>query len=247
MTNQMETHTSRSEDDDFMVRTRASDLRFCEKQLASLQRSRFRFADLFLAISTSAFGVALGAWAGGLTTASSLWWVFYTILPVIAAGTFVAYIHFGKQSVTQSTKLAEDILEHLPDVNNTRPSHPEYAKLAGQWDLDSRTLSSGKSSRGTLTVSVEETTVTVAGVLIGESGTKIAEMFSRIVSYDPSQKRFVFLYGYMASNDGGGLDSSECVYSGVVFDASSDLSIQGNWSHITGPAFAGTATLRKKE
>jgi hypothetical protein len=242
----METYTPCTEDLDFMIETRASQLRYSRKRLKALRRSRFPIADICLAFSTLTAGASFGALTSGLTTASSLWWIFYTIMPMIAVGTFVAYLYLGKESITHGDSIAEEVLAILPDPDNALPLHPEYAKLAGVWESESRTSNSGKSSRGELTVSVRGTTIIIAGILFGESDTKIAEILSRFASYDPSQKRLEFIYGYSAINDNGQLDNSECVYSGVVFEAPSDFCIRGNWCHLTGPSIAGMTTFRKK-
>lgn len=246
MDDKIERRKGRSDDLDFMVEIHATRLRYCRERLALLQRSRFPAKDLWLAISTLSAGASLGAVTGGLTTASSLGWLFYTVMPMIAAAAFVAYMLLENKSVAQGATIAENILDSLPDPDDTTPCHSEYVKLAGLWDIESLTTSSQKGSRGELTVSVRQTTITISGVVIGESDTRIAEISSRFASYDPSMKRLMFIYGYAAVNDDGGLDNSECVFSGVVFGEQSDLTVRGNWVHLTGPAFAGTAILRKK-
>jgi hypothetical protein len=167
-------------------------------------------------------------------------------MPVIAVAAFVAYMLLENRSVAQGTATAENVLDSLPDPDDTTPSHSEYAKLAGVWDIESLTTTSQKGSRGQLAVSVRQMTISISGFLSGESDTKIAEISSRFASYDPSMKRLMFIYGYAAVNDNGRLDNSECVFSGVVFGGPSDLTVRGNWVHLTGPAVAGTAMLRKK-
>ncbi|MGA3057524.1 MAG: hypothetical protein ABSE70_05750 [Candidatus Limnocylindrales bacterium] len=246
MDSQADTQMGRLDDLDFLVEVRASSLRHCRDRLASLQRSRFSMQDLCLAICTLAAGATLGAVEGGLTTVASLGWLFYSVMPAIAAAGLVAYVLLGLKFGQETAANARDVLEDLPDPDDTRPSHREYAKLAGQWDIDSTTTTSHKVGHGELTFTVRQTTITVSGVLYGSSDTKIAEISSRFASYDPAMKRLMLIYGYSAANDGGRLDSSECVLSGVVFAETPDLTVRGNWYHLTGPTVAGTVTLRKR-
>lgn len=246
MENRMEIRKKRPNDDDFIFKIRGNTLKRCRERLSRIEETKFRATDLYLAVSTLSAGTALGALVSGLNTESSIWWLFYTIMPAVALATIVAYILVGYKYTAHGAEIAKDVLGDLPNPDDTTESYSEYGGLDGLWMLKATTENSGKASKGKVTITVWHEHITISGIILGESENRIGEIISRFANYNPSEKRIMFIYGYSAINDNGQIDNSECVFSGIVFGSSPDITIQGNWQHLTGPSVAGTAYFKKQ-
>lgn len=223
------------------------DLTHCRDLLASIDRVRFPVTDLCLALAMLGAGGALGALGSGLAASSAYSWLFFTVLPALAAAALVGYALLKYLGEKEGVAKVKELLHILPDPLKTEGVGGEHSKLAGPWTLASKTSASGKGSSGDLFVHVRQTHVAIAGTITGESGKHLGEIYSRFASYDPTYRRLMFIYGYSAINDNGQLDTSECAFSGLVSGVSPNLVVRGNWIHLTGPSAAGTATLTQRE
>jgi hypothetical protein len=105
---------------DFKVQVRASTLSRCRAKLAQVSAPRFPWHEVALGASTLAAGAFLGALpadikAGGLQAV-----FFYTLLPIIMVGAFVAYLFLRRLTIREPARAASDVLSELPDPDKTR-------------------------------------------------------------------------------------------------------------------------------
>ena len=105
---------------DFKVQVRASTLSRCRGRLASATRRSFPWHELALGISTLAGGGVVGALPANITAGSTNALFFFSVLPVIAAASFVAYLFLRGSEVRRSADAVADALAELPNPDETR-------------------------------------------------------------------------------------------------------------------------------
>jgi hypothetical protein len=105
---------------DFKIQVRASTLIRCRTKLAKVAQSRFPWHEVLLALSTLAAGAFLGALPAGLQAGTAGAIFFYTILPVVAVASFVAYLFLRRAMLRDPADIAADALAELPDPDKTR-------------------------------------------------------------------------------------------------------------------------------
>lgn len=105
---------------EFIIEVRASVLARVRRTLAKLVKAKFPWPELLLGISTAALGAALGAIPAGIDIKKPIGLVYFVAFPVICTGTGVAYFMMRRNSIVDASKVAEDILEDLPDPEKTR-------------------------------------------------------------------------------------------------------------------------------
>lgn len=105
---------------DFKVQVRASTLMRCRTKLNTVAKSRFSWHEVLLALSTLAAGAFLGALPSGLKAGTASAIFFYTILPIVAVASFVAYLFLRRAMLRDPADIAADVLEELPDPDKTR-------------------------------------------------------------------------------------------------------------------------------
>ncbi len=104
---------------DFRIAIRASDINEIRAWL-NIRESKFPWAEIMLAIATTAFGLSIGGLISGINLRS---WqsIMVVVFLLIAVGTGTAYCFIRKNSIINMTQLAQQILKKLPD--------PEKEKL----------------------------------------------------------------------------------------------------------------------
>lgn len=232
---------------DFIIEMHSSSLSRIRKQLTKIADSRFRPAELFLSLGTAFFGGIVGAFMGGITLSSPSWWIYYVLLPILTTIGIVSYgfLDFGLASNPAVT--ATNILEELPDPETTTAASSELENLGGVWNFESVTRPSNKDSSGQLRMTVRQSRITVAGLIIGESKTKIGEITSLLCGVYNDRNQFIMIYRLTAFNDDNTQDISENVFSGIMFtEDDTQTEIRGNWYRLYGPPISGIATLTKK-
>lgn len=107
---------------EFMVECRATTLIRCREKLSTIRDSSFPWHEILLAISSLAIGTTLGALSSEITYTSSpmLWRFLFMFLPFVGLGTGVAYFFLRNQSNKVNAAAARDILQDLPDPNNSK-------------------------------------------------------------------------------------------------------------------------------
>ena len=105
---------------DFKVQVRASTLSRCRAKLAEVLTPRFPWHEVALGASTLAGGAFLGALPADIKAGTVQAVFFYTLLPMITVGAFVAYLFLRRSTVREPTHAASDALSELPDPDKTR-------------------------------------------------------------------------------------------------------------------------------
>lgn len=106
---------------DFKVQVRASILTRCRSKLAAVASPRFPWHEVWLGVSTLAAGGFLGALpADNIKGATRIGVLYYTILPIIAVGSFVAYLFLRRSALRDPAEAAGEVLNDLPDPEKTR-------------------------------------------------------------------------------------------------------------------------------
>ena len=129
----MEVKQSSHDREDFVVEVRASTLQRCRKRVLEIAGARIRPIDLCLAVAAMSVGGVLGAWQSGMTMNSEHWWVFYIFSAHDIYGSAVSYTFLLFVSVTQPAEKAKEILEELPDPDETTGTFVAAKRLAGTW------------------------------------------------------------------------------------------------------------------
>jgi hypothetical protein len=242
---------------DFSVEMPANSLRRARKKLSEISKDSFRPSELCLSGASASTGGFLAALRSGVDSQSSLWWLFYGVLPAFALAGLVAYLLLKRLSTFQPAALAKDVLEILPDPDQATPIFKESDRLAGTWKLESTTTKSGKKSTGLINFHVMRGRITAGGQIYGESNLAIGDMTSEICDYQSTTKQLVWVYRLSAQNDDGSQVMARCIFSGIFFEnGSTDLTsqrlIKGNWFHLQGnpspdgarPSGSATLTLQ---
>jgi len=99
---------------------RASVLTRCRTKLASAARATFPWYELALAISSLAAGAVIGALPADIKPGSVTYIVFFTVLPAVAVGSFVAYVLARHRERREITTVASDVLAELPDPDKAQ-------------------------------------------------------------------------------------------------------------------------------
>lgn len=104
---------------DFQVGVRASLLKRCRVRLQAIAAQGFPLPEVLLGISTLTAGAALSAVISGVPLGSWRGVVFFVILPMVAAGSGVAYVMLRRFGLRSTEHLAEEILNDLPDPDRS--------------------------------------------------------------------------------------------------------------------------------
>jgi hypothetical protein len=105
---------------DFKVQVRASTLTRCRAKLNQISDPRFPWHEVALGASTLATGAFLGALPADIKAGTPQAVFFYTVLPIIAVGAFVAYLFLRRLTIVEPTTVAADVLSELPDPHKAR-------------------------------------------------------------------------------------------------------------------------------
>ena len=105
---------------DFKVQVRASTLIRCRSKLAQVSTPRFPWHELALGTSTLAAGAVLGALPADIKAGSPLAMFFYSLLPIVAVGTFVAYLFLRRLTIREPAGAASEVLSELPNPDKAR-------------------------------------------------------------------------------------------------------------------------------
>jgi len=105
--------------DDFIIRVRASTLERCRHQLRDIKNPRFTWGELVFGIATLSAGAIAGALTTDIQLDSQKGIIFYVILPMVAVGSFVAYLFYRAISFSKASEIARDVLAELPDPDET--------------------------------------------------------------------------------------------------------------------------------
>lgn len=105
---------------DFIIKVRASKLASCRSRLLQLAKAPFPWHELLLGLSTMSTGAYFGALPAIIPPDTSLSLLFNTLLPMIGAASFVAYLFLRHTALVNPSKLAFDLLSELPDPDKTR-------------------------------------------------------------------------------------------------------------------------------
>jgi hypothetical protein len=105
---------------DFRVQVRATTLARCRAKLAQVANPVFPWHEVALGGSTLTGGAFLGALPADLKTGSFASTFFYTLLPIVAVASFVAYIFLRRSALREPADAAAEVLAELPDPDRTR-------------------------------------------------------------------------------------------------------------------------------
>lgn len=100
---------------DVKIVVRGSVLTRCRAKLAIAAEAKFPWYELALALSSLAAGAVAGAIPADIQQGSGKYLVFFTILPVVAIGAFVAYLFLRHQRESGASNIAQSVLSELPD------------------------------------------------------------------------------------------------------------------------------------
>jgi hypothetical protein len=107
---------------EFMVECRATTLVRCREKLSAIRDSSLPLHEFLLAIASLAIGTSLGALSSEITYTSNppLWKFLFMLLPCIGLGAGIAYFFLRHQSNKVNGAAAKEILQDLPDPNNSK-------------------------------------------------------------------------------------------------------------------------------
>lgn len=105
---------------DFKVQVRASTLTRCRARLSEISNVSFPWYELALGVSTLAAGAYLGALPADIKPGTAQSTLFNTVMPMVTAAAFVAYLFLRRAAFADSVRAASDVLSELPDPNRTR-------------------------------------------------------------------------------------------------------------------------------
>lgn len=94
---------------------RASVLTRCRSKLRGAAEASFPWYELALAASTLAAGAVAGAIPADIKPGTNEDFIFFTLLPPLAVGSFVAYLFLRHRQQTEISGVAADVLAELPD------------------------------------------------------------------------------------------------------------------------------------
>ncbi|MFW6155516.1 MAG: hypothetical protein ACOC95_09900 [Planctomycetota bacterium] len=224
--------------DEFPVWMPVRLLRELRRDLAEISRDKsLPSAEISLAVASMAAGGFFTALQGGVGLQSRAWWLFYGVLPALAASGTVSYVLLREFATSRPASRAAELLRLLPDPRVS--AHEDLALMCGQWTLHSTTATSGKGSRGCVNLIVTQGQIQAAGQLYGEAEQPIAEVKTHICHYESKTKQFSMLYQVAAMNDNGSLDIAMCAFSGIVFRDDEKMTIRGTWYHLEGASGEG--------
>ena len=233
--------------EEFPVAVNSKVLRRCRQRLTQITHRRWPLPELLLTVASVALGGIVGAWQDGLTTARTNWWLFYIVMPVVAATCAVSFGFLRRDVVNLASNTARDVLEELPDPDN--PDSPPGLELVlvGKWKMISTTDQSGKHATADVTVTNRLGRLIVSGIMKGESETKIGEITSQICDFDADARKVVAVYRVFGINDDGRIGVNECVLSGILHqeDDSEQPRIIGHWFQLYENLARGSVTLTK--
>jgi hypothetical protein len=214
--------------------------------LEKMTRKRVPIPELFLAVASVALGGVIGAWQGGITTTNSNWWVFFIVMPVLAASCFVAFWFLRREIVNLESNSAQILLEELPDPDHPNESEGLERALVGKWKMSSTTDRSGKNATADVTVTNRFGRLMISGVMKGQYESKIGEITSQLCDFDADARKVVAVYRVFGI-DNGKIGVNECVLSGILQqeDGTQQPRIVGHWFQLYENLDRGSVTLTK--
>lgn len=115
-----EVKQEKSKVNDALIMVNESTLKKCIQKLEIIKDQKVTSLEILLGLATASLGGSLGALASSVKfEAKFLGIFFYLILPIIFVGFSVAYYYKRKENFNEPNKLASDILEELPDPDDT--------------------------------------------------------------------------------------------------------------------------------
>lgn len=108
------------EHSEFFIEVRASTLARVRRKAMQLTTARFPWPEFLLGVSTAALGAALGAVPAGVDIKKPIGLIYFVALPVLCAGTGVAYFMLRSTPAIESSKIGNEILQDLPDPEKAR-------------------------------------------------------------------------------------------------------------------------------
>lgn len=105
---------------DFIVKVRASTLTRCRTKLEQISEPNFPWHEMALGASTLAAGGFLGALPASMTAGTLGAIFFYTVFPIIAVASIVAYFFLRGLPIYEPASVVKDVLLEMPDPDKTR-------------------------------------------------------------------------------------------------------------------------------
>jgi len=115
-----EVKQEKSRINDAFIMVYESTITKCRTKLNLIKSQKVTSLEWLLGFSTASFGGVLGGLASNVKLEASFSGiVFYVVLPMIFIGCAVAYFYKRKEKFSEPSKLASDILDELPDPDET--------------------------------------------------------------------------------------------------------------------------------
>lgn len=107
---------------EFMVECRATILTRCIEKLKEMRDSSFLWCEILLAIASLAIGTSLGALSSEISYTNDpiRWRIFFMGLPFVGIVAVTAFLFTRRNSTQSIAGKAKEILEILPDPNNSK-------------------------------------------------------------------------------------------------------------------------------
>jgi hypothetical protein len=104
---------------DFKIQVWASSLHRNRRRLQKIEERSFPWGEVLLSVSTFAAGAIASALTTSITLNSLSGIIFFVILPMVAVGSFVAYLFNRTTSLSNASEIAREVLQELPDPDKT--------------------------------------------------------------------------------------------------------------------------------
>lgn len=164
-------------------------------------------ASVLLALASSSGGAILSSVIGGRGFHALLGWSLYGVGAAIFLSSAILYVFI------QTTRDREQA---------------EAEDLAGDWEVESTTLTSGKTASGLITFEVSEGRISGKGTVSGEKGHLIAFVTSQACYYH--EQLLTMVYMYSSQDDNGAQADRECILKGIVRELGRE--IEGRWRQL---------------
>lgn len=112
-------YQSEADQNEFLVPVRASVLASCRNKLSKVAKGKAPWHELLLALCTLALGATLGAIPADIKPGTRNYFLYFTVFPVVAVGSGMAYFFLRRESIKEPAEIATDILNHLPEPKKT--------------------------------------------------------------------------------------------------------------------------------
>jgi hypothetical protein len=160
-------------------------------------------------------------------------------LGVFATGPIAAYVFM----VYLGFRMFRNTTEILLDIRTA-----DMADFVGRWEVESRTIPSGKMAHGSLIASQRRGQIAMNGLLYGDGGEwDVAEAASEFCYLDRDRGVFKMFYRLDNVDARGRHISGDCLCSLTLIDELSDaLVMKGSWVQVGGNTrYSGPVTFRK--